>query len=44
LRESWTAKTTANNLSLIREARVEARRDVGRISDIIEALEAPAKG
>jgi tetratricopeptide (TPR) repeat protein len=38
LREKWEAKTTANNLSMIRDARADSGRDVALLDEIIEAL------
>jgi len=44
LRENWEAGTTAGNLTLIREAWASAGKDVARLSPLVDALEAKAKG
>jgi hypothetical protein len=43
LREGWEAETTANNLSLIREAWADAGKDLSRLDPIISALKAKTK-
>jgi hypothetical protein len=42
VREVWEPKTTARNLSLIREARAQRNEEVAWLDDIVSALEARA--
>jgi hypothetical protein len=43
VREVWEPKTTARNLTLIREARAKRNEDVGWIDEIITSLNARSK-